>query len=97
MLRFGMQISVRRGNHANIDGDWARPANSLEFAFLQHAQELGLEINPHLGDFVEQQRSAVRALERALGPPRMAPVNAHPSCPNSALSINPWEARHNSA
>src|SRR5205814_7453407 len=32
----------------------------------EHTKQFRLKIEPHLGDFVEQQRSAVRALERAL-------------------------------
>src|SRR5581483_2923615 len=43
-----------------------RAADALELLLLEHAQQLGLEVEPHLGDFVEQQRTAVRALERAL-------------------------------
>ena len=43
-----------------------RSADALELLLLQHAQQLRLQVEPHLGDFVEQQRAAVRALERAL-------------------------------
>jgi hypothetical protein len=44
------------------------PADALELLLLEHAQELGLQVEPHLGDLVEEERAAVRALERSLHP-----------------------------
>ena len=40
-------------------------AEAFDFAFLQHAQQLGLQRQRHLGDFVEQQRAALRLFELA--------------------------------
>src|SRR4029079_5301387 len=36
--------------------------------FLEHPEELRLEVEPHLRDFVEKQRAAIRSLECALHP-----------------------------
>ena len=63
--REGREIAIRRRDDADVDLDRRRAADALELLLLEHAQQLGLKIEPHLGDFVEQQRSAVRALERA--------------------------------
>ncbi len=46
-------------------GNGSAAAEALDFAFLQHAQQLGLQAERHLGDFVEQQRAALRLLELA--------------------------------
>ena len=40
-------------------------AETPERALLQHAQQLDLRRRHHLGDFVEEQRAAVRELEHA--------------------------------
>src|SRR6185436_17268063 len=40
----------------------------LELLLLDHPEELGLEIETHLRDFVQQQSPAVGSLERALSP-----------------------------
>jgi len=40
-------------------------AQSLELPLLQHPQELCLEIEGSLADFVQKDRSAVRELESA--------------------------------
>ena len=40
-------------------------AQALDLALLQHAQQLGLQAERHLGDLVQQQRAAVRLLELA--------------------------------
>ncbi len=41
----------------------ARRPDALEVAGLEHAQQLGLQVQRHVGDFVEEQRAAVRELE----------------------------------
>ena len=43
-----------------------RASHALELALLQHAQELGLEVEGHLADLVEKDRAAVGQLEAAL-------------------------------
>ena len=41
-------------------------ADAHEGAGLEHAQQLDLQLERHLGDLVEEQRAAVGALEEAL-------------------------------
>ena len=43
-----------------------RRADAHEGAGLEHAQQLDLQLERHLGDLVEEQRAAVGALEEAL-------------------------------
>ena len=49
------------------------PADALDHALLQEAQQLGLQRDRQIADLVEQQRAAVRGLdlaERLLAPRR---------------------------
>ena len=62
------EVAVGRRDDAHVDLDRRRSADALELLLLEHAKQLGLEVEPHLGDFVEEQRSAVRPLERAFDP-----------------------------
>ena len=68
LIRFMGQIAVRGGDDAHVHLDRGGAADPLELLLLQHAQQLGLQVEPHFGDFVEQQRAAVSALESALDP-----------------------------
>ena len=52
------QVAVGRGDHANVRFQRPGGAEPLELAFLQHAQELRLCRQAHLGDFVEKQHAA---------------------------------------
>ncbi len=47
-------------------------ADPLELLFLQDAQQLGLGLQTHVADFVQEQRAAVGRLELALAPRRRA-------------------------
>jgi hypothetical protein len=42
-----------------------RPADAVELALLQHAQQAGLRLRRHVADLVEEQRAAVGLLEAA--------------------------------
>ena len=53
------------GEDAHVDLDRAVAAHRLEAAFLQHAQQLGLQLERQLADLVEEQGAAVRHLEAA--------------------------------
>ena len=59
------QLAVRRSHHPDIDLDPVGPANPLECLLLQHPHNLALGLDRHVGDFVEEQRAAMSALERA--------------------------------
>ena len=62
---FGAQVAIRRRQHAHVERHGHAAAEALDFAFLQHAQQLRLQAERHLGHFVEQQRAALRLLELA--------------------------------
>jgi hypothetical protein len=57
------QIAVGRGDHAHIERDLRAAADALDFAFLQNAQQLGLQADIHLADFIEQQGAALGLFE----------------------------------
>src|SRR5258705_8287001 len=57
---------MRRGDDSYIDLLGLRRPEALEGAFLQHAQQLGLEVERQIADLIEEQRSVVRELEAPL-------------------------------
>jgi len=88
LLDHRQQIAVRRRHQADVGAQRARGAEALEGVLLQHAQELGLQLEGEVADFIEEQRPPLASSKR----PRrcvMAPVNAPFSCPNSSLSSSP--------
>jgi hypothetical protein len=68
----GAQIRVRGGQHADVDGNWPLAAHALDLALLQHAQQLGLQIEAQRADLVQEHGAAVRQLE-APEPARVRP------------------------
>src|SRR5262245_10711397 len=62
-LHCQLDVAIRGRDDAYVDLDRVRAANALELHLLQHAQQLRLEIDTHLGNLVEQQRAAAGALE----------------------------------
>ena len=61
----GGELAIGRGDDPDIDLDPARPADPLERLLLQHAHDLALGFERHVGDLVEEQGAAMRALEGA--------------------------------
>ncbi len=57
------QVAVRCDNHARVHRNRFVAANALDFAFLQHAQQLRLHGEWHVTDFVQEQRAASGLLE----------------------------------
>src|SRR5690606_30663676 len=53
------QILVGRGDKTDIHLDGAAAADPFELAFLEHAQQLGLERRRQFADLVEKQRPAI--------------------------------------
>ncbi len=49
-----VQVAIGRRDDAGVGLEHARAAETLEFALLQHAQELRLRRQAHLADFVEK-------------------------------------------
>src|SRR5690606_30944220 len=60
-----LQVGVRRREHAHVDLQRARRAETLELAFLEHAQQPRLLSDGNVRNLVEKQRAAVRELEAA--------------------------------
>jgi hypothetical protein len=58
-------VAVRRGDDPQAHAQRALPADTLEFAVLQHAQQAHLRRRGQLAELVEKERAAVRALEPA--------------------------------
>jgi hypothetical protein len=63
LLDFGLEVLVRRRDHAHIHVDRLRRAQAFDLAFLKHAQRLGLRLQTHVRHFVEEDRAAVCLLE----------------------------------
>ena len=59
------EIAVRGGDDADVDLDRLAAADAVDLAFLDGAQQLGLQAHIHLADFVEQQGAAIGLFELA--------------------------------
>jgi hypothetical protein len=59
------KVAVGRGDNTDIDLRRARAAYRFELAFLQHAEQLRLELQRHVPNFVEKQSSTVCEREAA--------------------------------
>src|SRR5262245_44767089 len=59
------EIHVRRRQDPHVDRHRADPAEPLDLALLQDAQELRLQVEAQGADLVEEQRAAVGELEAA--------------------------------
>ena len=59
------EVLVGRGDDADVDLDHLVAAQPLELLLLQHAQHLGLRLEAHVADFVEEDRALVGLLELA--------------------------------
>ena len=73
------------GDDADVHLARLAPADPADLALLEHAEQLGLQVERQVADLVEQQRALVRQLEQA-GRSAVAPVNAPFAWPNSSLS-----------
>ena len=60
-----LEVAVRRGDDAHVDGHPAVGAERLDHALLQHAKQLRLEADVHVADLVEEERALVGRLELA--------------------------------
>ena len=65
-LDSGRQILVRRGQNAHVHADSLGAADRLHDLLLQRTQHLGLRLQTHVADLVEEDRPAVGRLELAL-------------------------------
>ena len=60
------QLHVARGDDAHVHFDDLIAAKAHEFAFLNHAQELGLRFRPDRGNFIEKNRALIGDFKEAL-------------------------------
>ena len=60
-----VQVGLGRSHHAQVQGDIALPAHTLEPAFFKDAQQAALGIQRHALDLVEEKRTLVRPFEQA--------------------------------
>src|SRR6266481_9130663 len=61
-----LQIPIGCGHHPHVRRDRLRPANPVEFAFLDYPQEGNLRLSGQLADFVQEYRAAFRQFKSAL-------------------------------
>jgi tetratricopeptide (TPR) repeat protein len=54
------QVLVGCSNDTNIDSRCTRAAHGLKLTLLEHAEQLGLKLQWHVSNFVEEQRAAIR-------------------------------------
>src|SRR5208283_2205650 len=59
------QVAVRGRYQAHVHADRLGAAQTLELLFLQHAEQLGLQLWGNVADLVEEQRPVVPQLETA--------------------------------
>src|SRR5947199_78426 len=61
-----VQIAVSGSDDTDIDLAAFGGADGLDFALLQRAQELGLQIHGHVSDFIEKERAPLGGFEQTL-------------------------------
>ena len=79
------EIAVGGGDDPHIDVAGACLSDALELTLLQHAQQLALQFERDVADFVQKQRAAIGQFEPP-GRSRSAPANAPLACPKNSLS-----------
>src|SRR6202035_1924880 len=67
-LDLAREIAVRGGDDPRVDPHRLRPSDALELALLEHAEELGLELERHFADLVEKERASVGELDAPEAP-----------------------------
>src|SRR2546425_8798655 len=61
-------MAVRCGDNTHVHGNVLAAAETLDAAFLKHAQQLGLGVGVEVPDFVQKKRAALRLLETTNAP-----------------------------
>jgi hypothetical protein len=64
LARLGREVAVRRRDHADVDAHLVGAAGALELLFGQHAQDLRLGAERHVGHLVEIDHAAMRLFEK---------------------------------
>src|SRR5258708_6662134 len=66
LLHHFLQVAIGGGDQPNIDIDSLVAAEALKSFFLQHAQQLRLQAQTEVADFVEKKRSMIGGFHAAL-------------------------------
>ena len=66
LAHHGLEVAVRRGDHAHVDLDRVVGPDADHLAGLERAQQVGLRREGHVADLVQEERAAGRRLEAAL-------------------------------
>src|SRR5579863_1563209 len=61
----GGKVLIGRCHDADVDATSISTAQPFELLFLQNSQQLGLQLQRNVADFIQEQRAAVRRLEAA--------------------------------
>ncbi len=59
------EFAVRRRDDANIHGNFVVASHGPNFLLLQNAQQLRLQLERQLANFVQENRSAIRGLKKS--------------------------------
>jgi hypothetical protein len=86
--KFRLQVAIGRGNQASIRSERARTSQPFELSLLQDAEQLGLQFEGNLSDFIQKMVPPFATSKRPMRC-AMAPVKAPLSCPNISLSSKP--------
>ena len=65
LLRQRLEVLVGGGQDAHVDGLALQRTKGQELPLLHHPQQLGLHLQGHGADLVEQDRAAVGGLQQA--------------------------------
>src|SRR5206468_5374990 len=87
------QVLIGRRHDSDVDLERARPPQALEFALLEHPQDLGLRDQREIGDLVEEERAAVRQLEAAFLAPGRPGEGAFLVAEQLGLEERLWKRR----
>lgn len=60
------EVAVGGGDDANVDVPALGRSDRLDLTLLKSTQKFCLQVDRHIADFVEKERSALRGLEKAL-------------------------------
>ena len=83
VLHLLLDVGVGRGDDADVDGERGGFADRADFAVLEEAEELGLQVQAELADLVEEERAVPRGADEA----RMVAVGARERAPAMAEQL----------
>ena len=73
LLHEPAEVAMGGGDQPHVDLSVAHVAQAPEAEVLDHLQELGLDLQLHVADLVEEEGAAVRHLQEARAWPRPRP------------------------